>query len=721
MHFLALNVIFRMRMQFMQDHSFRANMRSAYVLFVMICAVKFAASLDNGVGKTPAMGWNSWNYFRCNINETIIRQVADAIAASGLKDAGYTYVNIDDCWMEKRDPTTGRIQPFANKFPSGMKALGDYIHGLGLHFGIYSDTGNKTCEGYPGSWGYEKLDAATYAEWGVDYLKFDYCGMDGVQESVQASYERMRDALAATGRPILFSLCSWGSGQPWLWGKQVGNSWRTGIDVFAAWDAAQARALKLPSFLQPILGAVRQTQALAEYAGPGAFNDPDMLVVGLDGMYPYGIVQECPEHVHDCKPGEYISRDRWGKVGGLTQTEQRTHFSFWCIMAAPLILGNDPRNMSKATLQILLAREVLAVNQDPLGAQGKPVWTAPNDGLIEVWAKPLADGRTAMLLVNLGTNTVDITTEFSRDLPVEHAKWSRETNFTAPKCVDKHELCPSWAKSGECINNAGFMLEKCPHSCPEGCPPPLEPPGPKATALVRDIWLEEDMGVFTGHFTARKVEPHEARFVTLRWMEPADAVAASTSLDFGPRALTNSVSAAAKALKLSLPASEDALRAAREQGAQEQAAKDKEMREKEMREKEVREKEERSSAAEDKLAKKHYVRAKELETEVQKLLNEIKQRDREVSRLKKSLDEVQCSTGGENQQQAAGTGRGDATTARRAALSGDDSGSSSDFSPWLHWTESKVSLALNLAMAVVLSLVLMQPPRRPAKSSRDLQ
>ncbi|GIL59411.1 hypothetical protein Vafri_14096 [Volvox africanus] len=693
-------------------------MRSAYLLFVVICAVKFAASLDNGVGKTPAMGWNSWNYFRCNINETIIRQVADAIVASGLKDAGYRYVNIDDCWMEKRDPTTGRIQPFANKFPSGMKALGDYIHGLGLHFGIYSDTGNKTCEGYPGSWGYEKLDAATYAEWGVDYLKFDYCGMDGVQESVQASYERMRDALAATGRPILFSLCSWGSGQPWLWGKQVGNSWRTGIDVFAAWDTAQARALKLPSFLQPILGAVRQTQGLAEYAGPGAFNDPDMLVVGLDGMYPYGIVQDCPEHVRNCKPGEYISRDRWGKVGGLTQTEQRTHFSFWCVMAAPLILGNDPRNMSKATLQILLAREVLAVNQDPLGAQGRPVWTAPNEGTTEVWAKPLADGRTAILLVNLGNSTVDITTEFSRDAPAEHAKWSRETNSTAPKCVDKDELCPSWAKSGECIINAGFMLEKCPHSCPEGCPQPLEPPGPKATALVRDLWLEEDVGVFTGHFTARKVEPHEARFVTLKWMEPADAVTASASLDFGPQALTRSVRAAAEALKLSLPASEDALRAAREQGAQEQAAKDRE----------VREKEERGSAAEDKLAKKHYVRAKELETEVQKLLNDIKQRDREVARLKKSLDEVQCSTGGDNhQQQESDTGKGDVAV-RRAALSGYESGSNSDSSSpgrspplWLHWTESKVSLALNLAMAVVLSLVLMQPPRRPAKSSRELQ
>ncbi|GFR39915.1 hypothetical protein Agub_g421, partial [Astrephomene gubernaculifera] len=549
---------------------------------LLLCAASIASALDNGVGKTPAMGWNSWNYFRCNINETIIKQVADAIVSSGLKDAGYTYVNIDDCWMEKRDPATGRIQPFKDKFPSGMKALGDYIHGLGLKFGIYSDTGNHTCEGYPGSWGYEKLDAATYAEWGVDYLKYDYCGMEGVTEPVRASYERMRDALAATGRPVLFSLCSWGSGQPWQWGKQVGNSWRTGIDVFAVWDAAQARALQLPSFLQPILGAVRQTQALAPYAGPGGFNDPDMLVVGLEGMYPYGIVQECPEHVRGCKPGMYISRDRWGKVGGLTQTEQRTHFSFWCMMAAPLILGNDPRVMSKATLQILLAREVLAVNQDALGAQGKPVWTGSSKSSkgsssnssksrsssskggsssgapgheeeqhdLEIWAKPLADGRTALMLVNLGDRAADISTLFSRDLPSESGRWAREVPHSDPTCKDKHAQCGDWAAAGECKRNEGFMLDACPLSCPDGCPHPVDPPGPKATALVRDLWLEEDVGVFTGRFTALKVEPHEARLVTLKWMEPADAAALSSSLDFGPRALAASVRAAAEALGL---------------------------------------------------------------------------------------------------------------------------------------------------------------------------
>lgn len=166
---------------------------------------------------SPSCLFLSWNFFRCNINETLIKQVADAMVATGLRDAGYQYVNIDDCWMEKRDPKTNVIIPFKDKFPKGLKPVADYIHSKGLKFGVYSDTGNHTCEGYPGSWGYEALDAKTYAEWGVDYLKYDYCGMEKTMVSVQASYEIMRDALNATGRPILYSLCSWGSGQPHLW------------------------------------------------------------------------------------------------------------------------------------------------------------------------------------------------------------------------------------------------------------------------------------------------------------------------------------------------------------------------------------------------------------------------------------------------------------------------------------------------------------------------
>lgn len=253
-------------------------------------------ALDNGVGDVPAMGWNSWNQFRCDINEGLIREVARAMVSSGLRDAGYRYVNVDDCWQEYRAPD-GHIVPNRKKFPSGMRALGDYIHGLGLKFGIYSDTAKLTCENFPGSMGYEKLDAADYgnaqrpqpsramclsrlcfpdaASWGVDYLKYDYCHMQDETQPVRYYYEKMRDALNATGRPIHFNICSWGAGDPHLWGRQVGNSWRTGRDVFAVWDERTARQeLRLPALLQSIETAIEGQAKLNGYSGPGGCNWP---------------------------------------------------------------------------------------------------------------------------------------------------------------------------------------------------------------------------------------------------------------------------------------------------------------------------------------------------------------------------------------------------------------------------------------------------------------
>ena len=206
------------------------------------------ARADNGVGLTPAMGWNSWNAFRCDINENLIRQVARALVDSGLRDAGYKYVNIDDCWMHKRG-ADGHIIPFKDKFPSGMRALGDYIHSLGLKFGIYSDTGNTTCEGYPGSYGHEAIDAADYASWGVDYLKYDYCGMERARHPPKHYYALMRDALNATGRPVLFSLCNWGTASPWSGvppsatrGARVATCLRSGPST----TRARSRAARLP-------------------------------------------------------------------------------------------------------------------------------------------------------------------------------------------------------------------------------------------------------------------------------------------------------------------------------------------------------------------------------------------------------------------------------------------------------------------------------------------
>ncbi|KAG1676530.1 hypothetical protein FOA52_000073 [Chlamydomonas sp. UWO 241] len=482
------------------------------------------------------MGWSSWNYFRCDINESMIRQVADAMVDTGLRDAGYKYVNIDDCWMKSRGPDDV-IQLFNDKFPNGMKAVGDYIHSKGLLFGIYSAAGNTTCEGYPGSWGHEEIDARTYAEWGVDYLKYDYCSMDKSTIPVRQAYEKMRDALNKTGRPIMYNICSWGAGEPHKWGQEVGHSWRTGIDLFAAWDDGHRRQMKLPSFLQSVLTAINQQANHADYAGPGGFNDPDMLVVGLEGMYPYGIVQDCPEHVAGCKPGEYISRDRWGRVGGLTHTEQRTHFAFWCMLAAPLILGNDPRHMTQATLDILLSPEIVALSQDSLGRQARKVWSvddAPTPGGpakgggAQIWAKPLADGRLAVLMFNMGDKPQDITLDFARDLPDDSDRWARDIPLP-DDCKDKDKGCADWAKAGECAKNAAFMLDRCPRSC-QGCGGASAEPGPHATSIVRDAWMREDLGAFTSQFTATHVEPHEARVVTLTFMEPADALSAAEAI-----------------------------------------------------------------------------------------------------------------------------------------------------------------------------------------------
>mmetsp|Transcript_37616 Transcript_37616/g.85405 ORF Transcript_37616/g.85405 Transcript_37616/m.85405 type:complete len:520 (-) Transcript_37616:720-2279(-) len=485
---------------------------------MLLAMFALAQGLDNGVGLTPAMGWSSWNRFRCDINEALIKEVAQAIVSTGLRDVGFQYVNIDDCWMEKRD-ASGHIVPFASKFPSGMKILADYIHSLGLKFGLYSDTGNTTCEGHPGSFGYEYLDAADYASWGVDYLKYDFCGMDQSTLPPQYYYTVMRDALNETGRPILYSLCSWGTGSPYLWGREVANSWRTGRDVFAVWDEPTARGLMhLPSFLQSVTTAVEDMASHTEYAGPGGFNDPDMLVVGLEGMNPYGIVQECPPHLsaESCSPGQYIAREVWGQVGGLTYTEQRTQFSWWCMLAAPLILGNDPRSMSRAALRILTATELTAINQDPLGIQAQRVWVG---GTLSIWKKELADGTVAVMLLNSGAFPADITLRYNRDIPEIASKWWRLVP-REPPCEDRHDAieCNGWAQDGECASNPGYMKGVCPKSC-GACPTPLWE-GRQATALVRDVWEREYLGIFTAMFTAKNVEAHEARVISLKFEEP---------------------------------------------------------------------------------------------------------------------------------------------------------------------------------------------------------
>lgn len=306
----------------------------------------------NGLALTPPMGWNSWNHFGDQVDDKTVREIADAMVRSGMAAAGYVYVNIDDCWEGSRD-ARGNIVP-NSKFPD-MKALADYVHQRGLKLGIYSSPGPRTCGGYEGSYGHEEQDAKTYAAWGIDYLKYDWCSAARVypDPDLQAAYQKMGRALAHCGRPIVYSLCEYGMGDVWKWGPQVGaNLWRTTGDIQDNWKSMS--------------GIGFDQSRLAPYAAPGHWNDPDMLEIGN---------------------------------GGMSATEYRTHFSLWCMLSAPLIAGNDLRSMSAETRDILTNREVIAIDQDSLGRQGQRL--SSRDG-IEIWSKPLHDGSHAIGVFNRG-------------------------------------------------------------------------------------------------------------------------------------------------------------------------------------------------------------------------------------------------------------------------------------------------------------------------------
>lgn len=325
-------------------------------------SVDEATPVDNLLS-TPPMGWNSWNTFDCDIDEQMIRETADAMVDSGMRDAGYEYVNIDDCWMAPERDWMGRLQPDPERFPNGIDALADYVHARGLKLGIYSSAGSVTCQGYPASLGYERVDAQTFAEWGVDYLKYDNCG-DHDGKSAQERYKAMGDALEATGRDIVYSLCEWGYNDPELWGNDVGaNVWRTTRDITDTWGS--------------VMSILDQQVGLEEHSGPNAWNDPDMLEVGNSG---------------------------------LTYDQSRAHMSLWAVLNAPLLAGNDLRDMPQSTLDKLTDPEVLAVNQDWAGVQGHKV---RDDGDVEVWAKPMSGGGAAVVLLNRGDIAQTVATSAS--------------------------------------------------------------------------------------------------------------------------------------------------------------------------------------------------------------------------------------------------------------------------------------------------------------------
>jgi alpha-galactosidase len=349
---------------------------------VMFSILGASAQKYDQLAKTPPMGWNSWNKYGCNVSETLIMGMADAMVSSGMKDAGYEYVVIDDCWQVSRNENE-EIVADKDRFPHGIKFLADYIHSKGLKFGIYSCAGTLTCAGRPAGRGHEYQDALSYARWGVDYLKYDWCNT-GTQNA-KSSYTIMRDGLYAAKRPIVFSICEWGSNKPWEWAGEIGHLWRTTGDISDSWNS--------------MISILSQQKDLAKYAGPGHWNDPDMLEVGN---------------------------------GGMTTEEYKTHFSLWCMLAAPLLAGNDLQNMSPETKSILTNKEIIALDQDILGKQGE-LWR--NNGDYQIWMKMLAKDEKAVCLLNSSDEKKTVLVDFglmaqSRTEGDENSKPLKLENFT---------------------------------------------------------------------------------------------------------------------------------------------------------------------------------------------------------------------------------------------------------------------------------------------------
>lgn len=358
-----------------------------FIILALLACTNLHAQKWEKIGDRPQMGWSTWNKFAGNINEDIIRSIADAMVESGLAEVGYTYINIDDCWHGKRDKD-GFIQADPKKFPSGIKSLADYVHAKNLKLGIYSDAGTATCAGMPGSLGHEYQDALQYARWGIDYLKEDWCNTDNI--NAIGAYQLMSDALREAGRPIFLSMCEWGGNQPWKWAREIGHSWRIGPDIWCCFDSTRVHQGGWTDI--GVMQCIRKNENLRGYAGPGHWNDPDMLEVG----------------------------------NGMTVNEDRAHFTMWCMMASPLILGNDIRNMSEETKAILTNREMIAIDQDALGVQG--LHHCDEQGL-EVWFKPLENGDWAFTLLNATLSPITYELNWQRFNLTDTEVSRRSTDF----------------------------------------------------------------------------------------------------------------------------------------------------------------------------------------------------------------------------------------------------------------------------------------------------
>lgn len=340
------------------------------LLLLFLSSLKISAQKFEGLALTPQMGWNSWNKFGTGINEQMVKEMADALISTGLKDAGYNHILLDDGWMDMERDAQGNLVPHPEKFPNGIKVVADYVHSKGLKFGLYNCAGSKTCAGYPGSRGHEYQDALKYAEWGVDYLKYDWCSTGKL--NAEEAYTTMRDAIYAAGRPILLSICEWGTDAPWKWAQSVGHSWRTTGDIYNCFSCKHDHGGYYSWGALNILD-MRDQDELRKAAGPDHWNDMDMLEVGN---------------------------------GGLTLDEERTHFALWAILNSPLLLGNDLRNMSPQTLDILTNKEIIAINQDSLGIQG---FKYKKEGTVEIWVKPMVNNEWAICFFNRSQQPTEFT------------------------------------------------------------------------------------------------------------------------------------------------------------------------------------------------------------------------------------------------------------------------------------------------------------------------
>ncbi|MFH6960443.1 glycoside hydrolase family 27 protein [Flavobacterium aquidurense] len=371
-----------------------------------------------GLAMTPPMGWNSWNTFGTSIDEKLVKETADIMVSSGMAAAGYNYIVLDDGWMTRERDANGDLIPDPVKFPGGMKAVIDYVHSKGLKFGLYNCAGTQTCAGYPGTRGYEYQDARFYAKLGIDFLKYDWCNTQGI--TAKEAYTTMSNALKTAGRPIVFSLCEWGDNQPWEWGKPVGNLWRISGDIYPCFDC-EFKHEEGNWSSWGFMKIVEMRKDIRKYSGPDHWNDFDMMEVGNE----------------------------------MNDTEDKSHFAMWCMMASPLVAGNDFRKMSKETLAILTNKELIAVDQDKLGIQGFKY--SAEDGL-EVWVKPLSEGNWAVTFLNRSEVAKKVNFDWKKQT-IKDVDFGYEANFS--KTV--YKLKDLWKNKEIGTTKKNFTADIAPH------------------------------------------------------------------------------------------------------------------------------------------------------------------------------------------------------------------------------------------------------------------